>query len=169
MVPTYNENKAEAKEILNNLNKEFDENILYAEDFICGKSGHGNKFSTAILTDRNIYIVYNTDKLIFEESLDNIKSIEIHFLDNNFIICFLLKNWRKRGFRVHKDFSKIPTELFDLISSMVEKINISNMISKRTLSYEQSIFGNIIPMDDDNIDESSYTHTITQNTAFSVK
>ena len=62
MVHSYNERKAEAKEMLNNLNKEHTDNILYAEDFICGNTGLGKKFSTAILTDTALYVVYNSEK-----------------------------------------------------------------------------------------------------------
>ena len=97
-IHTYDETKAEAKEMLFNLKKEYTDNILFAEDFICGDEGFDRKFSTAILTDYAIYVVYNTKKIIFEEHLKNIKNIKIHFIDNKFIIFFRLNNEKSRGY-----------------------------------------------------------------------
>ena len=171
MVHSYNERKAEAKEMLNNLNKEHTDNILYAEDFICGNTGLGKKFSTAILTDTALYVVYNSEKVIFEETLRNMKSIEIHFLDEKFIICLRLKNENSRGFKVHKDYSKVPTELFDLICAMLEKMRVSSMFSRRVSGLDRGIFSSIIQTEDDNdnIDLSSYGKTLTMNTYNSLK
>jgi vacuolar protein sorting-associated protein 13A/C len=90
-VHVYDENKAEAKEMLFCLNKENTDNILYTEDFICGDKGFERKFSTVIITDKSIYIVYNTQKIIFEEILKNIKKATIHYLDDKFIYSFIWK------------------------------------------------------------------------------
>ena len=169
MVHYYNENKAEAKEILDELDKEHTDNILFAEDFICANKGLGKKFSTAILTDKAIYVIYNCDKLIFEEILENIKTIEIHFSENTFIICLRLKNGISRGFKVDKDYSKIPTELFDLISSMIEKTRIRNIYSRRISGLERGNFSSINKFDDDYLDFSSYGRTLSMNTYNSLK
>ena len=43
MFHSYHENKAEAKEMLNILQKEYTDNILYAEDFICANNNFKKK------------------------------------------------------------------------------------------------------------------------------
>ena len=168
---SYHENKAEAKEMLNNLGKEYTDNILYAEDFICGNSGCGKKFSTAILTDKAIYVIYNSDKLIFEAKLKSINSIEIHFFDNNFIVKLNKKNGHSKGFKVHKDYSKIPIELYDLISEILDKQkHLENLFLKKESGLDKGIMGNIITYDEDYIyDKSSYGKTLTENTYNTMK
>jgi vacuolar protein sorting-associated protein 13A/C len=90
---SYDENKAEAKELLFILNKEDTDNILYSEDFICANKGFDRKFSTVILTDKSIYVIYDTQKIIFEENLRNINYALVHFIDNKYIIFFKLFNF----------------------------------------------------------------------------
>ena len=162
MIHPYHENKAEAKEMLYIFQKEYTDYILYAEDFICANSGLGKKFSTAILTKKAIYVIYNSEKLIFEESLKAIKSVELHFSENKFIICLRLKNGKARGFKIHKDYSKIPTELFDLLYTLIEKIRIASFFSRRVSGLDRGMFKE--KQEDDQIDKSSYTKTITENT-----
>ena len=169
MIHSYDESKAEAKEMLDNLNKKNTGNILYAEDFICGDSGLGNKFCTAILSDKAIYVLYNCDKLIFEEKLDAIYSIEIHFIDNNYIVKLKLKNTKSRGFKVHKYYSKIACELFDLIGLIIEKIKREALLSRKNSGLERGVIGKILQKtEDDIIDESSYGRTLTLNTYYSM-
>ena len=164
----YNENKAEAKEILFNLNREDTDNILYAEDFICGDQGFGRKFSTVILTDKAIYVVYNTKKIIFEEILRNIKTTFIHFIDNNYVIAFKLLNGKTRGFKINKDFSKVPTELFDLIDPAIKRVQTMLILSKTSNLPKREFLGENQPKEGD-IDISSYAGTITLDTYNSLK
>ena len=170
MFHSYHENKAEAKEMLNILQKEYTDNILYAEDFICANNGFKKKFSTAILTEKALYVIYNSDKLIFEANLYLIEEISIHFFQNNFIVFLKMKNNTTKGFKVHKDYSKIPTELFDLISIKIEKIKLSSVILRRDSGLQRGIVKNILNSNEDNnIDESSYAKTLTINTYNSLK
>ena len=168
MIHSYKENKAEAKEILFNLEKEYTDYILYAEDFICGNSYLGKKFSTAILTDKAIYVVYNSENLIFEENLKLIKSIEIHFSDNHFIVLLRAKNGKTKGFKIHKDYSNVATELFEFISALIEKIRKTSIFSRRVSGLER---GKLTQKynDDDMIDQSSYKNTIPENSYYSLK
>ena len=168
-VHSYNEDKAEAKEMLFILKKENTDNILYAEDFICADSGFERRFSTAILTDKAIYVVYNTQKIIFEELIKNIKTVTIHYLDEKYIICFSLFNGRSRGFRINKEFSKIPAELFDLINQILKRAQTILSISRNTNIATRTTLGESQKIKnendfDENIDISSYTKTITTNT-----
>ena len=168
-IHTYDETKAEAKEMLFNLKKEYTDNILFAEDFICGDEGFDRKFSTAILTDYAIYVVYNTKKIIFEEHLKNIKNIKIHFIDNKFIIFFRLNNEKSRGFRVNKDYSKIATEIYDLMIPILKKTQTMLVSSLRNSEIvTRGIIGDNQKNEED-IDISSYGGTLTQYTYNSLK
>ena len=60
----YEENKAEAREILYQLENIDTNNILFAEDFICPDCPR--RMSTAILTDDHMYVVYDNRKIIFK-------------------------------------------------------------------------------------------------------
>ena len=167
----YDENKAEAKEILFCLNKENTDNILYTEDLICGDIGFGRKFSTVIITDKSIYVVYNTKKIIFEELLKNINYTRIHFIDEKYVVFFKLFNGRSRGFRVNREYSKIVAEIYDLIVPSLRRI--------QTILFASSIYkeSNIKNIDDEkkndgiknDEDISSNSNTITLNTYNSLK
>ena len=155
--------------MLFNLKKEYTDNILFAEDFICGDEGFDRKFSTAILTDYAIYVVYNTKKIIFEEHLKNIKNIKIHFIDNKFIIFFRLNNEKSRGFRVNKDYSKIATEIYDLMIPILKKTQTMLVSSLRNSEIvTRGIIGDNQKNEED-IDISSYGGTLTQYTYNSLK
>ncbi len=67
----YEENKAEAREILYQLEKIDTNNILFAEDFICPDCP--KRMSTAILTDKFMYVIYNNDRIIFKLNKQNAK------------------------------------------------------------------------------------------------
>ena len=170
-IHTYNENIAEAKELLFILNKENTDNILYTEDFICANRGCERKFSTIILTDKSIYVIYNTKKVIFEEVLENIKFVMVHFIDNKFIIVFKLISGKTKGFCVNKDYSKIPTEIFDLISPVLKRVQTILLLSKNTNVPTRDMLGQTLKIQEENddIDLSSYGRTMTMNTYNSMK
>ncbi len=167
-IQIYNENKAEAKEILFKLNKINTDNILYSDDFICADNNLGRKFSTIILTDVSIYVVYNTYKIVFEELVRNIKSTTIHFIDDKFIIQFNLGNGKSRGFSVNKDYPKVPTYLYDLITPIIVRTQTINLFSKHSTYAQRGIIGEK-SKEIDNIDTSSYENTMTINTYNSMK
>jgi hypothetical protein len=167
-IHTYDESRAEAKEILFNLKKEYTDNILFAEDFICADHGFGRKFSTCILTDQAIYVVYNTSKIIFEELVKNIKNVSIHFFDDKFVIVFKVKEHKFRGFSINKYYSKIPTELFDLLTPIVRRTQTMLLSSSNSGIFIKEYMGHIQRYDED-IDISSYGTTLTHNTCNSMK
>ena len=167
-VHTYNENKSEAKEILFILEKENTDNILYSEDFICADKGFGKKFSSVILTDKAIYVVYNTQKVIFEELLKNIKHSVVHFIDDKFVIVFKLLNGKSKGFSINKDYSRIPTELFDLISPVIKRVQTMLLLSRNTNIPRRTIIDET-QQDNNDIDISSYARTVTIDTYNSMK
>ena len=167
-VHAYNENKSEAKEILFILEKENTDNILYSEDFICADKGFGKKFSSVILTDKAIYVVYNTQKIIFEELLKNIKYSVVHFIDDKFVIVFKLLNGKSKGFSINKDYSRIPTELFDLISPVIKRVQTMLLLSRNTNIPRRTIIDET-QQDNNDIDISSYARTVTIDTYNSMK
>ena len=165
---TYDESRAEAKEILFDLKKEYTDNILYAEDFICADHGFGRKFSTCILTDQAIYVVYNTSKIIFEELVKNIKNVSIHFFDDKFVIAFKVKDGKSRGFSINKYYSKIPTELYDLLTPIVKRTQTMLLSSSNSGIFIKEYMGQVQRYEED-IDISSYGTTLTHNTCNSLK
>ena len=170
---SYDEDKAEAKELLFILNKENTDNILYSEDFICANKGFERKFSTVILTDKSIYVIYDTQKIIFEENLRNINYVLVHFIDNKYVIIFKLLYGKSRGFFVNKDYPKIPTEIFDLIVPYLRRVK-TMLASTKTLNLPiRSFLGQIQKRadenDDNSIDDSSYNNTVSINTYNSLK
>ena len=162
-VDSYNESKAEAKEILYNLNKEDTNNILYAEDFICGNLGYGRKFSTLILTDKALYVIYNTNKVIYEKNFAEIDSAEIHYVDDNLVFGLRLKSGNLSGFKVHKDYSRIPIELYDLINIKLTRIKNLSYFGTKISGLHRGIDVGSENSDGD-IDASSYTKTLSYNT-----
>ena len=175
-VHVYDENKAEAKEILFCLNKENTDNILYTEDFICGDKGFERKFSTVIITDKSIYIVYNTQKIIFEEFLKNIKKATIHYIDDKFIVSMELMNEKRRGFRVNKEYSKVAVEIYDLIAPVLRRTqtilvpsNSNRSITRENIDDENKDDENKDDENKNDEDFSSNSNTITLNTYNSLK
>ena len=164
----YNENKAEAKEILFKLIKENTDNILYSKDFICADKTLGRKFSTVILTDVMIYVVYNTYKVVFKEEIKNIKSTIIHFYDDKYVIQFKLVEGKSRGFSVNQDYPEVPTELYDLISPIITRIQTLKLSTKNNNYIERKIIREGQDKGD-NIDVSSYQRTLTDNSYNSLK
>jgi hypothetical protein len=162
-VDSYNESKAEAKEILYNLNKEDTNNILYAEDFICGNLGYGRKFSTLILTDKALYVIYNTNKVIYEKNFAEIDSVEIHYVDDNIVFGLRLKSGNLSGFKVHKDYYRIPIELYDLINIKLTRIKNLSYFGTKISGLHRGIDVGSENSDGD-IDASSYTKTLSYNT-----
>ena len=101
--------------------------------------------------------------------MKNIKNIKIHFIDNKFIIFFRLNNEKSRGFRVNKDYSKIATEIYDLMIPILKKTQTMLVSSLRNSEIvTRGIIGDNQKNEED-IDISSYGGTLTQYTYNSLK
>ena len=145
----YEENKAEARECLYQLEKTDTNNILFAEDFICPNCP--KRLCTAILTDRYMYVVYNMQKIVFKLFLKKVKNTSVHYIDNKFIIVFKLRN-RNEGFSIRNDYSKVATKLQDIL---YYSFNISQIIGRQRSTLIKSFIN-----DEELIDRSSYDNTI---------
>jgi len=150
----YDENKAEARESLYQLEKTDTNNILFAEDFICPDCPR--KLSTAILTDKFMYVIYNLQKIIFKLDLKRVSNTYVHYLDDRFIMAFKLINNITKGFPIRYEYSTVATGLQNILFYMFNKSQIMNAPDGKigpTLIYD-----NIAK--DDLIDKSSYGNTL---------
>ena len=150
----YEENKAEARESLYQLEKIDTNNILFAEDFVCPKCPR--KLSSAILTDRFMYVIYNMQKIVFKLDLKNVVNTSLHYIDDKFIMAFRLNNNRAKGFAISNDYSTVATGLQDILYHIFNKNQI--MHSPDGKLGPDLIYDNITR--DDLIDKSSYGNTL---------
>ena len=151
----YEENKAEAREALYQLEKVDTNNILFSEDFICPDCPR--KISTAILTDKFVYVIYNLQKIIFKLDLKHVANTSLHYIDDKFIMAFTLKdNISKKGFPIRYDYSYVATGLQDILYYIFNKSQIMNAPDGQ--QGPKLIYDNISK--DDLIDKSSYTNTL---------
>ena len=157
----YEENKAEARESLYQLEKIDTNNILFAEDFICPDCPR--KLSSAVLTDKYMYVIYNMQKIIFKLDLQRVENTNVHYLDDKFILAFILRDNIKKGFPIRYDYSTVATGLQDILYHMFNKSQIMYAPSGKQgpdLVYD-------VTTRDELIDKSSYTNTIGSQSVFS--
>ena len=150
----YEENKAEARETLYQLEKVDTNNILFAEDFVCPDCPR--KLSTAILTDKFMYIIYNTQKIIFKLDLQQVSKTNVHYYDDKFIMAFKLNNNTIKGFPIKNEYSNVATGLQDILYHMFNKEQIMyapNGKQGPDLRYDMTTR-------DELIEKSSYSNTL---------
>ena len=134
-IKNYDEEAAEAKELLYQLMKIDTDNIIYNADFQSGDKGFNDKLSTVILTDQFIVVVYDMKKIIFNLNIRDIKKCTLHFMNDVYIIVFKLYNESTRGFRLCKECGKIACSLYDLFNEM---LNVKTLKSVKTIIKKQS-------------------------------
>lgn len=158
-IEIYEENKAEAKEILFKLTEKIVNNIIYAEDFICGDNYYDDKISICIITDEEVYIYYDMSKIIFNEKNKNIINCSVHFMLDRFIICLHLADNTKKGFSILKEYSRIVCFLYNYYCKKEQnnliQIEGSNIIRSKTIKKLPHGYEN-------DIDESNYDNTVSQ-------
>ena len=98
---SYNEDEATVRAILNYLGGYDEQEIIYFKQFKYIYPGLQGSFSTIILTDKCVMIVYQAKELVFEIELEIIESVEIFKEPNNTNIdlIFNLGNNSKRYIR----------------------------------------------------------------------
>ena len=101
---SYNEDKATIRAILDYLKEYDDHEIVYFKQFTYINPGLEGSFSTLILTNKCVMVVYQAKELVFQIQLIHINNIEIHRENNNYSIIFYLKN-NTREYITTKDMS----------------------------------------------------------------
>ena len=150
----YEENKAEARESLYQLEKIDTNNILFAEDFIC--ADFPRKISCAVLTDKCMYVIYNLQKIIFKLELKNVINTSVHYINDKFVLAFKLNNNKTKGFSIRNEYSTVATGLQDILFHMFNKSQIMYSSNGRlgpNLTYNYSLV-------DELIEKSSYGNTL---------
>ena len=150
----YEENKAEAREILYQLENIDTNNILFADDFICPDCPR--RMSTAILTDDHMYVVYDNRKIIFKLNTRKARNVNVHYIDDKFYLAFIMKDNTKRGFPIRYEYSTIATGLQDIL---YHQYNKSQIMFAQDGKLGPSIIYNDLTMDD-LFDKSSYANTL---------
>ena len=95
---SYDEDEALIRAILDYLKGYEDHEIIYFKQFKYINPGLKGNFSTLILTDKCVIIVYQAKELVFKLSLDLIERVEVHKEPNNTnidLIFYLHNNSRK--------------------------------------------------------------------------
>ena len=95
---SYDEDEALIRAILDYLKGYEDHEIIYFKQFKYINPGLQSSFSTLILTDKCVMIVYQATELVFKLSLDLINRVEVHKEPNNTnidLIFYLNNNSRK--------------------------------------------------------------------------
>ena len=150
----YEENKAEARECLYQLERVDTNNILFAQDFVCPDCPR--KISTAILTDKYMYVVYNMQKIVFKLDLQKVNNTNVHYIDDKFILAFILKNGKAKGFSIRNEYSTVATGLQDILYHMFNKSKI--MFSPDGKQGPDLVYDTTTR--DDLIEKSSYANTL---------
>ena len=165
-INVYEENKAEAKEIIWKLNRIVINNIIFAEDFICLDKSFYDKFSICIVTDEELFIVYDMRKIIFHEFNKNIVNCTVHFLYDRFIVALHLYNNLIKGFSILKLYSKVTCFLYDFYCK--KKILKSFFVLNQDNQDNNSSKNGLFPENKNNnldtdIDTSNYDKTIVND------
>ena len=172
----YEENKAEARECLYQLEKIDTNNILFAEDFICPHCPR--KISTAILTDKYMYVIYNMQKKIFKLDLGNVENTNVHYIDDKFILAFKLKNNKTKGFPIRYDYSTVATGLQDRLYYTFNKSQIMHspngrlgpdLVNDRDELYEKSSYANTLLGEQSIFSNQTLISKLTYNVGNNIK
>ena len=150
----YEENKAEARELLYQLEKIDNNNILFADDFICPDCPR--RMCTAILTDDHMYVVYNNNKILFKLNTEHATNAKLHYIDDRFYLAFDMNTGNKKGFPISYEYSTVATGLYDIL---YHKYNIGQIMYAEDGKQGPQIIYNDLTMDD-LFDKSSYTNTL---------
>ena len=160
----YEENKAEAREILYQLERTDVKNILFAEDFICPDCPR--KFSSAILTDKFMYVIYNIQKIVFKLDLRKVVNTSLHYYNDKFYLAFKLNNNKTKGFPISNEYSNVGTGLQEILYHIYNKSQI--MYAPNGKQGPDLIYD--VTTKDELIEKSSYANTlIGEQSVFSEK
>ena len=170
---------AEAKELLWRIEKIETDYIYYAKYFVSGDKGFNSvnknnirKMCMVIITDKFLFVIYNSSKVIFQIKIKKIQKCSLHFIDDKYLLAFSLNNGTSKGFRIENDYSVIACQINDIFEKMelakknkaLHKIKApAGMYSmKNELEIENDKL-NSINNETEKIDKSSYNKTLVDN------
>ena len=170
---------AEAKELLWRIQKIETDYIYYAKYFVSGDKGFNSvnknnihKMCMVIITDKYLFVIYNSSKVIFQLKIKKIRKCSLHFIDDNYLLAFSLNNGLSRGFKIENNYSLVACQINDIFEKMelskknkaLHKIKApAGMYSlKNELEIEDDKI-NSINNETEKIDKSSYNKTLVDN------
>ena len=178
----YETNLAEAKELLWRIEKLETDSIFYAEYFVSGDKGFNSfikeniqKMCMVIITDKYVFVIYNSSKVIFKLEIKKIHNCSIHLKDNKYILAFRLDDGHIKGFRLEQNYARIACQIYDMFGKidLGKKIKAVYTIKAPAGMYsankkddkkdekEQIIIKN--EPEEEKIDQSSYAKTLVDN------
>jgi len=122
----YNKEYAETKSIINNIFKSDDPGvvisifpkIIYTNDFIYNDIQYQDKYSTLIITDFYLLVVFDVNLKIFEVLLKNIFKIEVHkIIEDEYNLVIYLRN-NERKFIPSKDLEFL-CQIYGVIENLI--------------------------------------------------
>ena len=180
----YETNLAEAKELLWRLLEIETDSIFYAKYFVSGDKGFNSiikdnihKMCMVIITDKFLFVIYNSSKVIFKLEIKKIHNCSVHLLENKYILAFRLDSGHTKGFKLENNYSLIACQIRDMFGKMDlgKKIKAvysfkapmglytANKKQEKNDNKEENNINNEINNDEDKIDKSSYEKTLVDN------
>ena len=170
---------AEAKELLWRIQKIETDYIYYAKYFVSGDKGFNSlnknnihKMCMAIITDKFLFVIYNSSRVIFQLKIKKIQKCSLHFIDDKYLLVFSLKNGLCKGFKIENTYSFIACQINDIFEKieLAKKNKFAHKIKAPTGMYsmknelEKDIDKiNSISNETEKIDKSSYNKTLVDN------
>ena len=176
----YDNTLAEAKEILFRLLEIETDSIFYAKYFVSGDKGFNSeikggvyKMCMVIITDDLILVIYNLTKVVFKLEIKKIKRCSVHFIENKYILAFILVDDHIKGFKLDEKYAKVACEIHDLFSDIGIMKNIravytiarpgNNDIKNEEKKEEEKQDEEIKNEEEEKLDKSSYEKTLVEN------
>ena len=170
---------AEAKELLWRIQKIETDYIYYAKYFVSGDKGFNSvnknnihKMCMAIITDKYLFVIYNSSKVIFQLKIKKITKCSLHFIDDKYLLAFSLNKGPSKGFRIENTYSLVACQINDIFEKMelakrnktLQKIKAPTGMytTKNELEIENDQL-NSINNETEKIDKSSYNKTLVDN------
>ena len=126
-----------------------------------------------IITDKFLFVIYNSSKVIFKLEIKKIHNCSVHFLENKYILAFRLDDGHTKGFRLEKNYSIIACQISDMFVKLNSGKKIKAVYTLKAPSYlankkgqnneKENTINNDVNNDDEKIDKSSYEKTLVDN------
>ena len=95
-------------------------------------------------------------KIVFKLDLQKVTNTSVHYIDDKFILAFILNNGKTKGFPIRNEYSTVATGLQEILYLMFNKSKI--MFSPDGKQGPDLVYD--ISTRDELIDKSSYANTL---------